>query len=123
MPKQKLANYYPRDIKNSLPGKPVNYKSPSSKPEILKRINGPLVIADLTSFHKIDTAVYTDAGFIPDTQSGRIKKTDSSADMILTSIIPEVIPDDASVILPYKIWMEHHNQERLFPLFTPWFIL
>jgi (E)-4-hydroxy-3-methylbut-2-enyl-diphosphate synthase len=116
---QKLANYYPRDIKNSLPGKPVNYKSPSSKPEILKRINGPLVIADLTSFHKIDTAVYTDAGFIPDTQSGRIKKTDSSADMILTSTFPEVIPNDASVILPYKIWLEHHDQERLFPLFTP----
>lgn len=116
---QKLVNYYPRDNKNILPESPVNYKSPASKPGILKQINGPLVIADLTPLHKTDTAVYTDAGFIKDSKSGKIIKTDSSADMLLASTLTELIPDDAHIILPYNIWFGHHDQERLFPLFTP----
>jgi len=116
---QKLAGYYPRGIDKILPEKPVNYNAPSTKPEILKRINGPLVITDLTSCREINASVYKDAGFIVDTKSGGIKKADSSVDMIITSGLPEVIADDVSVILPYKMWIEHRDQEKLFPLFSP----
>ena len=116
---KKLAWYYPRGISKTKPVKPVTFKSPSTKPEILQRINGPLVIANMTSYPTIDQKGYKDAGFSVNAKTGMIKKTDSSADLIIASGCPENIPDDVSVILPYKIWFKNRDNERLFPLFSP----
>ena len=114
-----LAGYYPRGSYGSNPVKPISLKSPSSKPEILKRITGPLVILNMTSYPEIDSDGYKDAGFDVNVKSGEIKKTDSSADLIIAKGCPEHIPEDVSLILPYKIWFDYRENERLFPLFSP----
>ena len=52
-----------RDFQCKTGMKPVSFKTPSSKPEILKRINGPLVISNMTSYPEINADAYKDAGF------------------------------------------------------------
>jgi (E)-4-hydroxy-3-methylbut-2-enyl-diphosphate synthase len=116
---KKLAGYSPKGISGSKPQKPISFKSPSSKPVILKKINGPLVISNMTSYPEINADLYKDAGYRVDANTDRIKKTDSSADLIIASKYPENIPDDILLILPYKKWFENKDNERLFPLFSP----
>jgi (E)-4-hydroxy-3-methylbut-2-enyl-diphosphate synthase len=116
---RKLASYYPRGISRKAPDKPLSFKNPNSKPEILKRINGPLVIANMTSFPELDAAGYLKAGFTADTITGEIKKSDSSADLILVKDSPEIIPENVFIVLPYRIWYQKKENDRLYPLFSP----
>ncbi|MCX6253078.1 MAG: (E)-4-hydroxy-3-methylbut-2-enyl-diphosphate synthase [Bacteroidia bacterium] len=116
---KKLAGFYPRGISNLKPEKALSFITPSSKPDILKKINGPLVISNMTSYPEIDADGYKDAGYGVNSKTGEIKRTDSSADLIIVSRCPENIPDDVSLVLPYKIWFDDRNNERLFPLFSP----
>ncbi len=116
---RKLAGYYPRGIYHEAPDKPLTFKVPLSKPEIFKRINGPLVVSNMTSYPVLDAAGYKKAGYIADTLTGEIKKTDSSADLIIVKNCPEDIPENVSFILPYRIWNENRRKDRLYPLFSP----
>ena len=116
---KKLAGYYPRGVSLTAPDKPLSFKSPSSKPEILKRINGPLVISNMTSFSELDTAAYSKAGYITDSVSGEIKRTDGSSDLIIVKNCPESIPEDVSLVLPYKMWFDKRDNNSIFPLFSP----
>jgi (E)-4-hydroxy-3-methylbut-2-enyl-diphosphate synthase len=116
---KKLVSFYPRGISNLKPEKILSFIAPSSKPEILKKINGPLVISNMTSYHGIDEDGYKDAGYGVNSKTGEIKRTDSSADLIIVSRCPENIPDDVSLVLPYKIWFDDRDNERVFPLFSP----
>jgi (E)-4-hydroxy-3-methylbut-2-enyl-diphosphate synthase len=56
---------------------------------------------------------------LADQITGEIKKTDGSADLIIVKNCPEKIPEDVSLVLPYKIWFEKKEDERLYPLFSP----
>ncbi len=116
---QKLATYYQRKSSEAKPDKTVNLKSPSSKPEILKRINGPLVVANMTSYSQIDATGYKDAGYSVNEYNGEIKRTDSTADIIIASGCPEKIPEDVLLVLPYKKWFDKRDNEKIFPLFSP----
>ena len=116
---RKLAGYYPRGISSKAPDKQLSFKTPLSRPEILKRINGPLVLSNMTSYAELDKAGYCDAGFIADPVTGDIKRTDGSADLIIVKNCPEIIPADVSLILPYRMWYEKRDTDRLFPLFSP----
>ena len=116
---KKLAGYYPRGVSHAAPDKPLTYKDPSSKPEILKRINGPLVISNMTTFPGLDAAGYKNAGYNTDIITGEIKRTDSSADLIIVKSCPENIPEDVFLVLPYKMWLDKKENARLFPLFSP----
>ena len=116
---KKITAFYPRGISHTAPDKPLSFKSPSSKPEILIRINGPLVISNMTSFPRLDEAVYKEAGFSVDKMTGEIKRTDGSADLIIVKNCPEKIPEDVSLVLPYKLWYDKRETDRLFPLFSP----
>ena len=116
---KKLAGYYPRGVSNSKPEKLLSFKSPPSKPKILKKINGPLVISNMTSYPEIDVKSYKDAGYSVNTKTGEVKRTDGAADLIIAKSCPENLPVDISLILPYKIWFDHRDDERLFPLFSP----
>ena len=116
---KKLVAYYPRGITEHSPGIPLTFKTPSSKPAIFKRINGPLVISNTTSFSELDAAGYLKAGYITDKISGEIKKSDSSADLLLVKDNPEIIPENAIIVLPYRIWYQKKDNERLYPLFSP----
>ena len=115
----KLAAFFPRGISSKTPEKPLSFKSPSHKPEILRKINGPLVISNLTSHPDIDEADYMNAGYVRDPNTGEVKKSDGSADLIIVRNCPSEIPTDVSLIVPYKIWADNRNRERLFPLFSP----
>ena len=116
---KKLAAFYPRGTSVSRPAKPVTFKSPTAKPEILNRINGPLVVLNMTSYPEIDSEGYLNAGYKVDKETGKIEKTDSSADLIITLGCPENIPEDVSLVLPYKKWFDFRDNEKLFPLFSP----
>jgi 1-hydroxy-2-methyl-2-(E)-butenyl 4-diphosphate synthase len=115
----KLAGYYPRGISQKAPDKPLNYKVPSSKPEILKQIIGPLVVSNMTSFPEINAVIYKNTGYSTDAKTGEIKKTDSSVDLIIVKNCPENIPENVSLILPYRIWHENRGKDRIYPLFSP----
>jgi (E)-4-hydroxy-3-methylbut-2-enyl-diphosphate synthase len=54
-----------------------------------------------------------------DSSSGEIRKTDSSADLIIVKNCPVNIPQEVSLVLPYKIWFENRDKENLYPLFSP----
>lgn len=116
---RKLADYFPRGVSQKAPELTLKFKSPSSKPLILKAINGPLVIANLTSINTPDAEMYESAGFITDKKTGEIKKTDYSADLLIVRNCPDKVPGNVSLILPYRIWSGISENSRLYPLFSP----
>jgi (E)-4-hydroxy-3-methylbut-2-enyl-diphosphate synthase len=116
---KKLASYFPRINSDAITEKPVSYKAPVAKPEILRTINGPLVISNMTSLSQIDANAYEKAGFSVNLSSGEIRRTDNSSDLIIVKDCPHKIPDDVKVVLPYKKWFENRDNERVFPLFSP----
>jgi (E)-4-hydroxy-3-methylbut-2-enyl-diphosphate synthase len=116
---KKLVEYFPRGIASSGPEKPVSYKLHLEKPDILKHIKGPLVIANMTSYVALNPEAYKDAGYTEDKKSGSLVKSDGAADLIITSNCPEVVPAQVSLVLPYKIWLVNKKVERAYPLFSP----
>ena len=116
---KKLAGYYPRGVSHAAPDKPLTFKAPSAKPKILKRINGPLVVSNMTSFPEINAAVYKNTGYSTDAKTGEIKETDGSVDLIIVKNCPENVPENVSLILPYRIWHENRGKNRIYPLFSP----
>jgi (E)-4-hydroxy-3-methylbut-2-enyl-diphosphate synthase len=116
---RKLAGYYPRGISEKAPDKPLTFKAPSSKPDFLKRINGPIVVLNMTHYPDLDSEAYKKAGYTVDTLRGELKKTDGSADLLLVKNCPENIPENVSLVVPYKVWYDKKGKNRLFPLFSP----
>lgn len=115
----KLAEYFPKTAAHSRPETPVNYKTPAGKPEFLRKINGPLVVVNMTSAAEIDSEAYRNAGFNINCESGAISVTDNSADLIIVKKCPDKIPEDVSLVMPYKIWFNRKENKRTFPLFSP----
>lgn len=116
---KKLAEFFPRTAPNSRPEKQFHYVTPARKPEFLRKINGPLVVVNLTSVTEIDNEAYRNAGFNISPDTGLLIRTDSSADLIIVKKCPESIPEDALLVMPYKIWFENKENERAFPLYSP----
>lgn len=116
---RKLAGWYPKGVSRGAPGKPLNFNKPVSGPEIFKRINGPIVVSNMTSFGDLNTDLYRKAGFITDTDTGEIRKSDGSSDLLITRNCPEKIPPDVSLLVPFRVWFEKKENERLYPLFSP----
>src|SRR5664279_5236417 len=115
---QQLIDFYPRGVSAKAPPEMVTFKTPPDKPEILKEINGPLVISDLTSLPISHTNLYESAGFIYDPVTLKPYKTDGSADLILLNDRPETIPENASVLIPEANWNEK-DDNRIYPVFSP----
>ena len=99
---RKIADFYPRGISFSRPLKPVTFQAPLKRPEILERIHGPLVISDLRSITEFKIQSYENAGFSVNLLTEEITERDGTADFILASKVPAEIPQNASIILPYK---------------------
>lgn len=116
---KKLAEYFPRNISATRTEKPVNFKTPSAKPEFLKKINGPAVVVNLTSMPEINEDAYKNAGFSINPGNGEPSKTDNSADLIIVKKCPADIPESVALVMPYHIWFENSRNERVFPLFSP----
>ena len=116
---KKLAAFYPRGVSIDAPKGPLTFNIPSIKPEILKRVNGPLVVSNMTIYNDLDVTAYIKAGFISDAKTGQILKTDGSVDLIIAKNCPEVIPEDVLIILPYRIWYNKKENNSVYPLFSP----
>jgi (E)-4-hydroxy-3-methylbut-2-enyl-diphosphate synthase len=116
---KKLAGYYPRGSAASNQAGSITYKSPTVRPGILRSISGPVVIMNMTHSPDIEKEGYRNAGYKINEESGQIQKSDSSADLIISKGVPELFPEDVSLILPFKIWFDNRENERLFPLFSP----
>ena len=116
---KKLAEYYHRGINgnNNIP-KP-SYSSPAEKPEILKGFHGPIVITNMTFSPEIGPEAYLLAGFRIDENGESVKRTDNSADLIIASECPSIVPEDVLLVIPYKKWLANRDKENVFPLFSP----
>lgn len=116
---KKLAGFYPRGVALNAPDKPMKFRTPSSKPEVLKKINGPVVISNMTAFSDLDLAAYYKAGYYTDPVKNEIKRTDGSSDFLIVKKCPDNVPTDVSLVIPYRIWYEKRENDRLYPLFSP----
>ncbi len=116
---KKLVEYYPRGITSSKPEKPLTFLTPSPKLEILKGINGPIVIANLTAIPELNTDSYVSAGYKINKSTGSIEQGDGTADLLIISQYPDVVPDKVRFILPFKKWFEFRDRDNVFPLFSP----
>jgi (E)-4-hydroxy-3-methylbut-2-enyl-diphosphate synthase len=116
---RKIAAYYTRDVASQKPDKQINYKSPEEKPDPLRKIKGPLVIANMTSYVALNPEAYKDAGYTVDNATGSLIRSDGAADLIITTTPPESIPAQVSLIIPYKLWLANKGRERVYPLFSP----
>jgi (E)-4-hydroxy-3-methylbut-2-enyl-diphosphate synthase len=115
---KKIVEIYPRGIHTKNPEK-TRFKAPDRKPLYFKNIHGPLVLCDLSPAKEFNIKTYLDAGFITDTAAGKLKKNDSSADLIIASDIPETIPVEACIAVPNEKWSQHRELLNVFPCFTP----
>jgi (E)-4-hydroxy-3-methylbut-2-enyl-diphosphate synthase len=113
----KLSACYPKGATRKAPDTNLKFKSPSLRPGLFRKINGPLVVSDMTSYGKIDFAEYKSAGYAINNITGQIKKTDGSADMIILGECPDEIPENVSLILPYKKWHEKGELKDTYPIF------
>lgn len=116
---KQIVDFYPRISASENTEKPVSFKTPVEKPHIFSRINGPLVVANLTSVDVTDKNFYNYAGFHSDESSGETTKTDGSADLIIAAKIPEKIPSDVILAVPYKEWFGRNRDANCYPLFSP----
>lgn len=116
---RRLTEYFPRGISDSKPPPTDLFRSPATKPDILKKITGPLVLANMTSYPEINADAYVDAGFKLNNETLDISRTDSSADLIMASVIPKILPADVSLVIPYKKWSGHSDDLRVYPFFSP----
>jgi (E)-4-hydroxy-3-methylbut-2-enyl-diphosphate synthase len=116
---KKLVEYFPRVSATSESIKPVSYKFRAEKPDILKYIKGPLVIANMTSYVVLNIEAYKNAGYTEDKESGSLIKSDGAADLIIGSYCPEVIPAQVTLVVPYKIWQANKERQGVYPLFSP----
>ncbi len=116
---KKLVQFMPRGVAGKKPETILTYKAPDTKPEIFKKIRGPLVLSNMTSYTEINADAYADAGFRINQKTGKVVSTDNSSDLIIARNCPEIIPDDLSVIIPFKVWFENKENERVLPLFSP----
>ena len=92
---KKLAEYYQRGCTQNKPS--FEFKPPANRPLLFRKINAPIVIANETSYHE----------------------TDNTADFIIASDYTDKLPNDASIILPYKQWHSLALKNKIYPLFSP----
>ncbi len=116
---RKIVDFYPRGTASENTEKSVSFRTSFEKPAIFRKIPGPLVIANLTSLNAEDNDFYSYAGFKTDDPSGETAKTDGSADLIIVSNIPEKIPADVIIAVPYKVWLSSNRKGNCYPLFSP----
>jgi (E)-4-hydroxy-3-methylbut-2-enyl-diphosphate synthase len=116
---RKIVEYFPRGIADNKPAGAITFRAPAEKPSVLRNIKGPLVIANMTNYVTLNPEAYKDAGFTVDETGGTFIKGDGAADLIIASYCPDVIPQQATLIVPFKIWLQNREKENIFPLFSP----
>jgi len=116
---KKIAEFYSRGVSEKKPEKKLSYKTPVAKPELLRNINGPVVIANMTARPELDGDALRDAGFSVNLESVIPSRNDSSADIIIAQAKPANMPEGLLIVLPYKKWFDKSDDDKLIPLFSP----
>ncbi len=116
---QMIAGYYPRAFSDIRPEKSPSYTAPGNRPEMFRRINGPLVVVNQTSYAELSPESYEDAGFTVNRETGEINRTDNTADIIIASACPDSVPEDALLVIPFKKWFDKTDNKKVLPLFSP----
>lgn len=111
---RKIADIYSREISRKAPESDFTYTLPS-KPEIFRRINGPLVITDFSTEKLTGEEIFLKSGFRKN-NSGTIQSTDSSSDIIILNEQPDLIPDNARISIPSE--KIKTTEDGVFPLYT-----
>lgn len=111
---KKLAEFFPRKLAVQKHHEPVSYTSPDEKPELFRKVIGPLVFADFR--YDDPEPDWLKAGFGKDA-TGNITRTDSSADLIILPEMPAELPEQVRIAIPYELWKKI-KRENVFPLFT-----
>ena len=114
----KIADFYSRGTASINNAARIFFKAPSEKPDLLRKIHGPLIVANLSSSDVTDKNFYSSAGFTTD-PPGTVTRTDGSADVIIAANVPEIIPAGLIVAIPYKIWRKSDRKQECYPLFSP----
>lgn len=114
---KKIAEMYSREVSATRPTEPVSYISPEKKPEIIRNINGPLIISDLRLRSVKGLQSWLSSGFI--VEGSKIVKTDKSADIVLLNTLPESIPESTIIAVPHELWHDVKYLPGVFPFFRP----
>jgi len=114
-----LAEFLTRGIADSR----VKYASAQGnvpvRPKPLRKVNGPIVMLNMTRYPEPDINSFREAGFNVDTSKGEITGGDNTPDLIMASQCPDIIPSPACVAVPFKIWLKNRGRNNLYPAFSP----
>jgi 4-hydroxy-3-methylbut-2-en-1-yl diphosphate synthase IspG/GcpE len=115
---KKLAEFFPREKANTNPQISTGYKAPDYKPDLFRGIYGPLVMADFRSLHRVRPDNWLMAGFRKNAE-GAIIRSDFSADLILADSIPEDLPEEVRLAVPYDLWVKNRQLHNVSPFQIP----
>jgi len=113
---KKIAGLYPRGSITQV--KPF-FKCTGEHPVPFKKIQAPLVVAVTKNNQLLDNETLKDAGYDVDDSSGLVSRTDLSADLIIASHCPEIIPESVFLAVPHNIWLQNKERKNIFPVFSP----
>jgi (E)-4-hydroxy-3-methylbut-2-enyl-diphosphate synthase len=116
---RRIVQFIPRGTSLSRPDMKAGVKLLPERPEVLRQIKGPLVIANMTHYVTLNPEAYGDAGYTVDDTSGTFVRGDGAADLVISRDCPEAIPAKVLMVVPFKIWLQNMERENLFPLFSP----
>jgi (E)-4-hydroxy-3-methylbut-2-enyl-diphosphate synthase len=116
---RKIVDFMPREFSHEKAEKPVMFKTPTIIPQIFRKLNGPLVIANMSEYVSMDRDAYADAGYMPGDTPDKYVKGPNAPDIIISRSSPENIPSTVLLALPYKIWYINKEKDNVFPLFSP----
>ncbi|MGQ9619627.1 MAG: (E)-4-hydroxy-3-methylbut-2-enyl-diphosphate synthase [Bacteroidales bacterium] len=116
---KKLAEFLPRGISGLRDYNVPLFKTKPVKLAPFRKINGPIVMLNMSQYPRLDNQALKEAGFNVDDSTGYVTGGDETADLIIASRCPEAIPADVSIAVPYTIWMQNRGRKNLYPLFSP----
>jgi len=114
-----LAGFLTRGVSDSRAKYTPAFRTAPLRPAPLRKVNGPIVMLNMTRYEKLNIASFREAGFTVDESKKEITGGDNTPDLIIASQVPEIIPSSACVAVPFKIWMKNRSRENLYPVFSP----
>lgn len=116
---KKLIEFMPRGIAGKREYPLPAFKTRPVMPDPFRKINGPLVLINMSRRGILATNDYLEAGYKTVKPTEPVIKADGAADLIIASQVPETVPPAVMLAVPYKIWMQNKNRGNVFPLFSP----
>jgi (E)-4-hydroxy-3-methylbut-2-enyl-diphosphate synthase len=114
----RLTELFPRNSQVNKDTVIIHSETFPIRPDIIKKVNGPVVISDMRSFSGDISDLCKGSGFIVNKITDAIERTYSSADIILLNNLPENVPENVTIAIPYELWQENKVNKNILPVFT-----